>query len=54
MAHLELQKVIKTMTVFKIYEYDGFFFYSIKTNDLKKAVRMLFKTFGDKIKYDIV
>lgn len=42
------------MTIFKVYEYDGFFFYKVETTDLKRAVRMLWKTFGDKIKYDVV
>ena len=42
------------MTIFKVYELDGFFFYSVKTNDMVKAVRMLWKVFGDKVRYDVI
>jgi hypothetical protein len=42
------------MTVFKVYELDGHFFYSVDSSDLKKALRTLWNTFGDTIRYDIV
>lgn len=42
------------MTIFKVWDYDGCFYFSVDTKDLKKAVRMLWKTFGDQVRYDVV
>lgn len=42
------------MTTFNITKDNKNFNYSFPTNNLTKAVRMLFRLFGDKIKYDVV
>lgn len=51
------------MTVFKVYDYDKYvphrkqatwFFYKVDTKDLRKAVRILWKVFGDAVRYDVL
>lgn len=42
------------MTVFKVYDLDGYFFYKVNTKDLQRACRSLFRLFGSKVRYDIV
>lgn len=42
------------MTVFKVYELDGHFYYRVNTMNLQRALNALWNTFGDKIRYDII
>jgi len=42
------------MTIFKIIKHGQLVFFKVNTTNRVKAVRMLWKTFGDNIKYDIM